>query len=143
MLLLTEEHGWRRGMYLMQPMKYPLRECGTSKEHSGVGKIPLVCPDTACPHQRLCEVLLCGSEQMASCPQQEGLGSLGRAASRDPEDPQLQKAVHVRETWVFKWLEDGVVSSGKICSDCEGQADGDPLDQSYLLGYLPPWIQPA
>lgn len=35
-----------------------------------------------------------------------------------------------RETRLFKQLEEAAVSTGKICSDCEGKADGDPLDQS-------------
>lgn len=134
MLLLREEHGYRRGMCLMQPIKYPPKECRTSKKHTGDGKIPLVCLDTACPHPHLCQVLFSGSEQRESCPQQEGLGSLGRPASRSPEDPQLQKAVSVRKTWVFKWLEEGVGSTEKICSGCEGEADGDALDHSYLQG---------
>lgn len=117
-------------MCLMQLVKYPLRECGASKKHTGDGKIPLVCLDTACPHPHLCQVLFSRSEKMASRPQQEGLGSLGRPASRSPEDPQLQKAVRVRETWVFKWLEEGVGSTEKICSGCEGEAEGDHLDHS-------------
>lgn len=127
-------------MCLTQPVKCPLGEHDTSKENIGAGESPLVCPDTAGPQSSLCWVFLCESEQTASCPPR---GSPGRPASRGPEDPQLQQTVHVRETWVFKRLEEGVGFAGKICSDCEEAADGDPLDQSYLLGYLPPLIQPV
>lgn len=68
---------------------------------------------------------------MASCPQQEGLDSFEKLTSRGPENPQLQRAGHVGETRLFKQLEEAAVSTGKICSDCEGEADGDPLGQSY------------
>lgn len=34
---------------------------------------------------------------------------------------------------MFEWLAEGIGSTRKICSDYEGEADGDPLDQYYLL----------